>query len=205
VWELLGKRAFVDELFSLFSISRAAAEAGIIDYCSSFQDQKIDWNSLFRNASQIDLLFMGSSTWRNSHFEKMEAFLKQKRSQLTIILPDLNDFHVIQNIANQMNKNPEDIKRYINEAITHFIDLSKKFPSANISIWILRQPPWFSVFRFSNKAVVSLYSHQHKRVGVPTFICSKGGKLFDFIDKEISSIIDCNGKNSIGEKIFPEK
>ncbi len=202
-WELFGKRAFVDELFMLFSISKSSVEAGIIDYSNSFQDQKIDWDSLFRNAVQIDLIFWGSSTWRNHHFGRMENFIERKRTQLTVILPDFRDLNTIQNIAYQMNKKADDVRRYIDDAIEYFIKLNKKNPAAKISIWLIKQPSWFSVFRFDNKAVVSLYSHRHEHVSVPALVCSKGGKLFDFVEKEIDSIVGRENKMSIGEMFYP--
>ncbi len=202
-WELVGKRAFVDELFTLFSISKSAAEAGIIDYSKSFQDQKIDWESLFENLSQIDLLFWGSSTWRNHHFDRFEKFVRRKRTQLTVILPDFRDLNTIENIAYQMNKKKDDVEKYINEAIEYFIRLHKKKPSAKMSIWLIKQPSWFSVFRFDNTAVVSLYSHRHEHVSVPTWICTKEGNLFNFIEKEIDAIVDRAKEAPIGEIYYP--
>lgn len=201
-WEIAGKRAFVDELFTIFSISKASVEAGVIDYSKSFQDHKIDWNNLFINAKQIDLLFWGSSTWRHHHFDRIDDFVSKKESKITVILPDLKDPNTVQSIGYQMKKSNTAVIKYINDAIEYFIKLNKKYPNSQIAVWLIKQPSRFSVFRFDNKAILSLYSHRRDYVSVPTWLCSKGGNLFDFIEQEIDSITGRGTESPLGEKVY---
>src|SRR5438552_5745320 len=55
LWELAGKRAFADEVLAKANMSRDLADAGIDIVTSSFQDQHISWEQLFKNACRLDI------------------------------------------------------------------------------------------------------------------------------------------------------
>ncbi len=191
-WDLLGKRAFAEELLSKVSISRELASAGILQVKSSFQSREIDWENLFSRTIKIDLLFLGSSTWRNQHFRQLEAFVERTNTSLRVLLPDPNDSHTVSELAHRMDKKTNEIEVSINRAIDFFRDLSARHPHAQIQVWLVKQAPLFSIFRFDNKAVVSFYSHRRRLVEVPTFICTEGGELFNYVMEEVDELLRQN-------------
>lgn len=188
-WDLFGKRAFAEELLLKASISRELAEAGIVQVTRSFQSREIEWDELFRKAVKVDLLFAGSSTWRNQHFSQLAELLDRNNVRLRVLLPDPQDSSIIAEMARRTNKKEDVVKAGINKAIDFFCNLSKTHPNAQVQIWLMKQAPLFSVFRFDNKIVAALYSHRRKLVEVPTIMCVEGGELFQYIMDEIEELV----------------
>lgn len=199
-WDLIGKRAFAEELLSKVSMSRELMDAGIIQVVSSFQSREIDWDALFEKATDVDLLFLGSSTWRNHNFRQLEALARRKYARLRIVLPDPSETSVTAELSNRMNIDVTKIISRTNDAIEFFQKLSKDFPQAKIEVWLMKKSPLFSVFRFDDKAVVSFYSHRAKLVEVPTIICIHKGEIYNYVMGELSALFE---EGSIATKIVP--
>ncbi|SHG64993.1 Predicted nucleotide-binding protein containing TIR-like domain-containing protein [Fodinibius roseus] len=70
----------------------------------SFQNTKIDWEEMFANCHEVDLLFMGSATWRNYHFDRIENFLSKENSQIRVILPDPNSNYTMKAVGKMLSK-----------------------------------------------------------------------------------------------------
>jgi hypothetical protein len=204
-WELAGKRAFADEIRAVFAVSKSFAIAGVRKYATAFQSSEIDWDALFYRTRFVDLLFMGNSSWRRSQFLHLEALLQRDGSRLMIILPDPMNEVVIASAKARLGGADADPKKYFQKTCEYFRNLSNKFPSAHIEIWFIPQLPSFSVFRFDDSAVVALYSHRRAQVGVPTFICDKGGDLFKYATSEIDSVVGRNGKTPSGHLHYTSK
>ncbi|MCB8947897.1 MAG: hypothetical protein H6653_07765 [Ardenticatenaceae bacterium] len=193
-WDLIGKRAFTEEILSKVSISQALMQAGIIHVFPSDKNREIDWDDLFQKAIEIDLLFYGSSWWRNQNFKNLESFITRKNTRMRVILPDPDDSQTMLESSRRINTTVENEIRIITDAIKDFKILVEQHPTANVEIWLLKKSPLFSAFRFGNRAVFSPYSHRASIVGVPTIICVENGVIFKFIEGELNSIF--NDKNT---------
>lgn len=193
-WDLIGKRAFAEEILSKVSMSQELMQAGIIQVVPSSQSREIDWDDLFQKASEVDLLFYGSSWWINQNFKNLESFVKRQHTRLRVVLPDLDDSHTMLESSRRINATAEKEIRIITGALNDFRNLVEQYPKANIEIWLLKKSLLFSVFRFGNKAVLSPYSHRASSVGVPTIVCVEDGEIFRFIESELISIF--NDKNT---------
>src|SRR5262249_21283595 len=66
LWELGGKRAFADEILAKANMSRDLADAGIDLATSSFKDERIQWDQLFKNTCKLDIFVSYAHTWRNT-------------------------------------------------------------------------------------------------------------------------------------------
>src|SRR2546430_14254593 len=55
IWELVGKRAFADEILAKANMSRDLAEAGVEVVTDSFKDERVRWDLLFKNAYRLDI------------------------------------------------------------------------------------------------------------------------------------------------------
>jgi len=187
-WDISGKRAFAEELLSMVNMSRELTAAGILQVSRSFQSRDIDWDNLFSKAVNVDLMFFGSSTWRNHNFKQLEALATKKHTALRVLLPDPNHTNTMQNLADRMNMRIEDQVQKINSSILFFKTLVDNFPEANIQILLVKEVFVFSVFRFDDIAVVSFYSHRKKLVEVPTLLCKTDGIVYKFVMDEIESL-----------------
>lgn len=193
-WDLIGKRAFTEEILSKVSMSQELMKAGIIHVIPSGKSREIDWDDLFQKAIEVDLLFYGSSWWINQNFKNLESFVKRPHTRLRVILPDPDDSHTMLESSRRINATIEKEIGIIAKAIKDFQDLVEQYPRANVEIWLLKKSPLFSVFRFGNRAVFSPYSHRASIVEIPTIICLEDGEIFKFIMSELISIL--NDKNT---------
>lgn len=189
-WDLIGKRAFTEEILSKVSISQELMQAGIVRVVPSGRSREIDWGDLFRRADEVDLLFYGSSWWINQNFGNLELFVARQYTRLRVILPDPDDSCTMLESSRRIDKTIEEEIWIVTEAIKDFQDLVEQYPRANVEIWLLKRSPLFSVFRFGNRAVFSPYSHGARLVEIPTIICVEDGEIFEFIKSEFASIFD---------------
>lgn len=195
VWEFFAKRSFSSELLSLFQISTSFSESGVIQYEPEFQSSKIDWEALFHKAKKVNVLFTGNSSWRDYNFSKFENLVKDKKAHIKIILPDPENFMLMQRLQTRLRQQGISAREYVYGACDKFIDLIKRNDSqAKLEIWFSPKLPSFSVFMFDEKAVISFYSHRNAEVKVPTFICHQGKTLFSYAEEEINYITDTFGR-----------
>src|SRR5271170_6229103 len=75
VWELVGKRAFADEILATANMSRDLAEAGVEVVTDSFKDERVRWDLLFKNACRLDIFISYGHTWRNTQMERIDELL----------------------------------------------------------------------------------------------------------------------------------
>lgn len=188
LWDVVGKRAFADEILAKANMSRDLADAGINFVSSSFQDKRIAWDELFKNACKLDLLISYGYTWRNSQLDKIETMLSDPDAKIRVVLPDPEDPEVVNVLAARYRKTPEDMKQEITSA-KEFFEHRKSKAKGKVEIYFARLVPLFSFYRFNNKVVFALYNHRTGRLPVPTFIADKNGFLFEYFTAEFEGII----------------
>lgn len=189
LWDLVGKRAFADEILAKANMSRDLAEAGIDVVSSSFQDKRIAWDELFKNACKLDLLISYGYTWRNSQLDKIEAMLSDPDARIRVVLPDPENVEVVNVLSTRYGQTPSEIKREITLA-KEFFEQRKLRAKGRVEIYYAGIVPLFSFYRFNNKVVFALYNHRTGRLPVPTFIADKDGFLFGYFTAEFEGIIE---------------
>lgn len=194
LWELYGKRSFLDEVLSKAQISKEISFAGITKITDSFHHE-LDWKTYFRTVNKLDIFFAYGHTWRNTYNEELQKVASRKGARIQIVLPDPEDRQVIVELARRFNYSDDEMKRVIMEAETYFRNLSKSVGDngAQIDIWFLPAAPLFSFYRFDRVGILALYTHRRERVSVPTFVCEMGGTLYDYIRKEFKAMISEGG------------
>ncbi|MCD5402149.1 DUF3606 domain-containing protein [candidate division NPL-UPA2 bacterium] len=194
LWELWGKRAFLDEVLAKAQLSRDITFAGIVKITDSFHHD-IDWKSYFRTVNKLDIFFAYARTWRNTHVQELQEVAARENARIRVVLPDPEDDQTVHELARRFNYTPEELRNLIKEAETHFRNLrsSTSVSGAQIDIWFLPAAPHFTFYRFDRIGILALYSHRRERAPVPTFICEMGGTLYDYIRKEFEAMIRPDG------------
>ena len=185
LWELVGKRAFFEELWEKVRLAEDIRESGITQFIKNFRD--VDWIPLFGNVQEIDIFFIYGRTWRRLYGDHLiEAARRQ--AKIRIILPDPDDSIVISEFDRRFtNLNKDSIRGIILEAKTEFEDLKNK--GAKVSIWYISAIPLYSFYRFDNTMVWSVYQHErdvHSKV--PAFILKDGG-LYKFVKEDFEATL----------------
>lgn len=195
LWELYGKRAFLDEVLAKAQISKELTFAGITKITDTFHRQDIDWKKYFHTVNKLDIFFAYGRTWRNVHAEEFRKIAAREEVRIRIVLPDPEDKQVMAELARRFKYTDNEIKTIIREAEAYFRNLinSAGANGAQIDIWFLPAAPLFSFYRFDHVGILALYTHRRDRAAVPTFVCEMGGTLYDYIYKEFKAMIKENG------------
>ncbi|KYK37573.1 MAG: hypothetical protein AYK18_09590 [Theionarchaea archaeon DG-70] len=190
IWELWGKRAFSDEILAKVQISKDMASAGIIKITKNFL-HGIDWESHFNSVKELDIFFSYARTWRNTYISQFREVAAREGTRIRVLLPDPKDEQTVHELARRFNYSDDEVISLIREAETYFEELhpSEGNRGAKIEIWFLPAAPVFSLYRFDNIAVLALLSHRRKLVEIPSFVCEKGGILYDYICQEFDFMI----------------
>jgi hypothetical protein len=187
LWELVGKRALVDEMFERFGTSGDVKTAGLVRIGSNYTADP-DWDSYFAGVSRLDIMVAYAHTWRNQHLLKLREVASRPDARIRVYLPDPTDTLGIEVLAAKFGSDSARLKQNIEEARREFMTLAR--PNG-ADVKVLYRPAYsvFSFYRFDSTAVVTLYSHSRERQpNVPTFVCKSGGSLFAFVYEELGAV-----------------
>lgn len=189
LWEIWGKRAFLDEILAKVQLSRDIQSAGIVKFTDNFHEG-IDWRSYFRTATKIDIFFAYGQTWRNTYLDEFRRIASNPEARVRVVLPDPDDDLTIKELARRFNYTPDQLRGLVRDAENYFKRL-RPMPGttgAQVDIWFLPGTQQFSFYRFDHIAIVALYSHRRERIPVPAIACEDGGTLYDYIRKEFDAM-----------------
>ena len=149
---------------------------------------------LFAESTKLDIFFAYGSTWRNTHSDELDRFVKRGDARIRVVLPDYADDQTMTELTRRFGYGKEDLIRRVTEAQEYFSrlnEVARTYGSA-VDVWALPAAPQFTFYRFDNKAILALYSHRKERTAVPTLVLAKGN-LYEFIKREFDAMIKDNG------------
>ncbi|MBU7046558.1 MAG: hypothetical protein HXS54_08985 [Theionarchaea archaeon] len=190
MWELWGKRAFLDEILAKVQVSRDMTSAGIIQVAKSFHHD-IEWKDYFHTVKELDIFFAYARTWRNTYISELREVATREGTRIRVLLPDPEDAQTVHELARRFNYTDEEVQGRIREAEAYFRKLypSESSQGAKIEIWFFPAAPVFSFYRFDTIVVLTLLSHRRDLVEVPAFVCEEGGTLYEYILQEFNFMI----------------
>lgn len=165
----------------------------------------MNWSSLFRASSSLDIFFCYGGTWRNTYIDELRRFVSRPGTRATIVLADPEDERLMREVSLRFNSTPEAIRAKILDAKKAFVDLffdPVVKEGRDFSVWHAAVSPVFSCYFFDGTAIVTLYKHKAQRAEVPTIVVKRGGELFHFFRTEFDALI--SGSEPIGRRVFPE-
>jgi hypothetical protein len=192
LWEIWGRRAFLDEVYARLQISREVERAGIVQVVDTFHET-IDWAAFFESSTSLDVVVSYARTWRATHLEQLRGFVS-KGGRLSVVLPDPSDEKLVEQLAVRFEKKPSDLQGLIKEAVSDFGDLAKLAREQPVHVAVVSIAPVFSFYRFDRVAILAFYTHDRRKSPVPTIICRSGGTLFDFISREWEALMAAGTK-----------
>ncbi len=188
IWELVGRRALFDEFWSKAQLAESIRAAGLGHVAESFRT--LDWVSLLRHATRLDIFFSYGRTWRNAHSESLEALLRRPDGRIRVVLPDPDNSEIVSELARRFQQTGEQVATAIREGIASFSSLRTDTAAGErLEIWVVPFAPVFSCYRVDQKAVFALYRHRAGRGPVPAFVVDSGGYLYDFIREEFNVML----------------
>lgn len=184
LWDLRGKRDLMEEVLDKVGIASDIKAAGLSRVTMNWLD--IPWDQLFAKAQHIEVFIAYGSSWRKVHWSKIEAFAKVKEHSLRMYLPDPGDEPTMRILAQRFDYTPEKVKGNIIETAIEMARLGERSP-ADIRIYYRAGDPTYTVYRFDERILVTLYSHRRERGDVPALLMTDG-TLHDFFVNDLKYI-----------------
>lgn len=184
-WDLVGRRAFADEVLAKARVGADIDRAGIIRITDQYLEA-VEWDELFRDVKRLDIVVAYGSTWRNTHRGRLERVAARPGTRLRVFLPDPGDHDTMRVLAERFDMKVEDITAKVAEAVKDFKSLRRP-DGGTVEVRLRKGDLVFTCYRFDSRAVLTLYSHsRERRTHVPTFVVSEG-QLFEFVYGELKA------------------
>ena len=189
LWELLGKRQFVEEIFESARVSKEIQDARISGVSTDFMDG-VPWGEYLDASKELDAMFFGGKTWRNAFYNKLLAMARRQGCRINIILPDPSIESVVRELGARFGYDDARVRHEIAECEVFFTNLITEAgaPKGTLRIYHFAESPLFTFYRMDSTYVLVTYRHNRKGK-IPTIVCRKGGSLADFIDEQMQAII----------------
>lgn len=197
LWDLVARRAFLSELLAAAKVAEDVRAAGLTAVSPTFH-RGIEWSDLFRTVRHLDIFFAYGRTWRASNNAHLGAVAKREGSRVRVVLPDPDEGISMSRLANRFSMTDGEVKRLIEQAAADFQTIFSS-GKADYSLWYVPVDPVFSFYRFDDRAVLALYTHQRQRGQVPTFVFEQGGTLYDFVRSEFEAFVT----GGMARRVYP--
>lgn len=191
LWEMFSKRALLDELLEKTKLAEEVRGGGLIGITLN-PLRGPDFPHLIKQAQRLDIFVIYANTWRANFESELRILAKKPGARVRLIVPDTEDAELMKQLASRLGSpDGPTMKQKIEVAIAEFggiFDVSKN-EKLDYSVWLHRQTPVYSFYRFENTAVFTTYKHSLGRGDTPTFIASRGGSLYRFIEEDVDALV----------------
>lgn len=185
-WDLVGRRAFADEVLAKAKLSTDVVESGLTRVTDQYLEE-VEWADLFRDVTKLDIFVSYASTWRNTHRARLGAVAARPGARIRVFLPDYRDAPTMAVLADRFNMAPAELIPKVREAVGDFKALART-GGATVQVYLRSGDLVFSCYRFDSRAVLTLYTHsRERRTHVPTFVI-ENGSLFQFVYDELAAL-----------------
>lgn len=188
IWDLWLRRSFLDEVLSRVNLRRDLLDTGIFRINPSFiRIDKDTWDEYFNSVNEIDIFICYGRSWLRNQRENFNKLTQNQDLKIRVIFPNPENVDTMKALSTRFDYNVEKMQSLINESIKSFKNY-KDNKNLSINLWLLDDPPLYSMYRFDNVIIFSLFTHRDN-VSVPTFFYGSPGTLYDYYIDEFNSLI----------------
>lgn len=183
LWDIIGRKKFLNNIFNLFDISDNLTESGIEYYYSTFED--IDWIKILEQSKHIEIFFTYGNNFIKKTNELITSKSKAKKLEIDVYFPNFNDSVILK----ELNKRFE-ITEDTDVTKQKILDSMKFFRDIEANVHIYKKNITSSYYIIDDEiGIISFFAHKNdKYANVPAIQTRKEGQLFKFIRTEIDSI-----------------
>lgn len=185
LWDLRGKRAFLQEVLDKAKLSSDVDAAGIERVTMNWKE--VPWDDFFSSAKHIEVFIAYGSSWRKNNWESIVKFAENEKHVLRMYLPNPEDDATMSILAQRYGYTPEKVQSYIEEASEDFARLAAD-SKADIRVYYRSGDPTYTCYRFNEKFLVTLYANRRERGGVPTMLFDARGTFGEFFKRDLEAV-----------------
>lgn len=183
IWQLIGRESLLRHFLEEQGFAKTLADAKISQVTDNCHTD-VDWASLLGSAREFDILFVASRTWRQVNQTRLIELSKRSGVAVRCVLPDPEHEHTVAALADAFGTTPQTVAGDIAESAT---DLRRMLGAA-LTVYVVKQIPWFSMYRCDDTIILSLYAH-HK-TNLPALVARRGGYLYGFAAEDFNSLLE---------------
>jgi hypothetical protein len=191
LWEIFSKKALLDELLAKTQLADEVREAGLSGISLS-PLRGPDFPTFLKEANKVDIFVVYANTWRANFEQELRLLARKPGARVRVFFPDPANTSLMTELAIRLGSpNAAAMKQKIEVAIAEFRGIfnTKENPGLDFSVWVHKQAPLYSFYRFNNVAVVTLYKHSYGRGDAPTMIAQRGGSMYSFLEADVDAMI----------------
>ena len=162
-----------------------------------FADFDEDFARLIPAAEEMELFFIHSRRWRESHNELIQGFLTNPKALLTVFLPNLANDQLIARIVEHFDDGPH-IPGLVADAYRYFAKL-KHEAAGTVSIRLFDLYPTYSFYGLDGSFVVAMYPTTAIRKSVPAFVFEPDGRFAAFVRHDVEQLVATSHEPSPSE------
>ena len=194
-WDLRGKRDLIHEVLTRVRTSEEVKASGLTG--ATMDWATVPWGDLIESSRDISVFIAYGSSWRKNHWTRLTDFASKKENRLRLILPDPNDDPTVAILAQRFSYTPEKTRGLILEMAQEMAGLYSE-GGADIRIYYRAGDPTYTMYKFDECIVVSLYANRRERGEIPVLTLRKGS-MFDFFVKDLEAILKQSESVSLAE------
>lgn len=198
LWDLRGKRAFLEEVLDKAKLSSDVGAAGIERVTMNWKE--VPWDEFFSSAKHIEVFIAYGSSWRKNNWESIVEFAENERHVLRMYLPNPHDEATMSVLAQRYGYTPEKVQSYVKEASEEFARLGTN-SKADIRVYYRSGDPTYTCYRFNEKFLVTLYANRRERGGVPTMLFDARGTFGEFFKRDLEAVREQSREVSLQELV----
>jgi hypothetical protein len=158
-----------------------------IEKYGSFPEFDILYPNLFKVSNKITTSFIHSRRWRENNLDSIEQFFDKNGTEWNVILPNIENKLLLDHLKLHFNDGLT-LESKIIDAYDFFLKIQKKYPK-KLFIRLYNLYPTYTLYRFDNTLIISLYPLTSERHPTPTFMLNANAINADFFQKDINKIL----------------
>jgi hypothetical protein len=151
--------------------------------------KNVDWKGLLGTSSTVETYFVYASGWRSYLRPELIDFSQRRDVSFAVYLADYEDHALMLELSRRFNMDQSKLIEKIREAESDldsiFRDISKR---SRFELYLSSVVPVFSMYRFDNAGVLSLYTHKTEKGGLLTYVDRIGSPTYTYISSEFKAI-----------------
>ena len=187
IWELYGKRAFLDEMLSTTKLVSDIRSTGLSAFSMNPVDT-VDFPQLLHKTKRLDMSVTYGDTWRARYYKELKQLAERRGTMVRVVLPNPENSFVMQAIAQRLGTTTSgSVAGKIRAAVAEYrLLFATAAKERRFSIWFHDDVPMASYYRFDTAVVAAFHHHSRGRGDTPTLRGEAGGSLFNYVDNEFN-------------------
>jgi hypothetical protein len=201
LWELISKRAFLDELLAKAGLAEDVRTLGLTGLTVNPLTGPA-FPKLIRTTKRLDIFVCYANTWRTTHEQDLRVLSRSEGIRVRFFVPNPDNVQLMTELAHRFGAaSAAVLADKVRVAISEMKDI---FRNREFYVWVHEENPVTSFYLFDDTAVVTLYKHARGRGSVPTFVAERGGTLFNYVQDEVDAMVKgLETHGPLARQIFP--